>query len=63
MYVFFWSVDQGLLVRDALPLSASFAPGIGKAPTLDEGLATIRALGSRGTGDHGGASVEWNADL
>jgi hypothetical protein len=51
MYVFFWSVDQGLLVRDAFPLSAWFDPGIGKAPTLDEGLATIRALGSKGTGD------------
>ena len=50
-------MDQGFLIRDALPFSVPSDPRVCEAPVMDEGLATIRAFGSIDAGDNGDIAV------
>ena len=56
-------MDQGFLIRDALPFSVPSDPGVCEAPVMDEELATIGAFGSIDTGDNGDIAVEVHAGL
>src|SRR6202140_271608 len=56
-------MDQGFLIRDALPFSVPSDPRVCEAPVMDEGLATIRSFGSIDAGDNGDIAVEVYAGL